>query len=1151
VRLQRLNLVKYGKFSDRIIEFPDATQDFHLIIGPNEAGKSTFRTAILDLFFGIPARSSLGFLHGPSELRLGASVTSPIGALEFQRIKAQKNTLRSPTDSVLADAELAQFLGSADRNFFDQMFGLDHTRLVNGGNSILKAENDVGQILFQSAAGVASLGRVRDELVAEADKLWAPRKSAERAYYVAADQLDKATLASKDATVRTKAWAELNSSLEALTAALEDERARHRGLLIRKNVLERVRRLAPFLQTLRENEKQLNDLGETVELPPDASNIFALAERELATAQLHLELRSAEVETAEDSLRSLTVDTALLGEAADVVKLEELRVQYRPYERDIERRQTEVASLWGEICDACAQLSWKPESEIALADRLPKVLVRRELGQLARDYSGLAQAVRAAGQAETTKLLEIESLSKQLNELQSRDISPSFRVALGNARSFGDAATAIQKQQSALNKAKAALEAALRGLGPWRRTPPELASTLLPSAKTISGLMQEQQALHADLKAALRRRDEQAAAVAKTELEIAQFKELHHPTTRAEVISARAKRDISWSSLKTGSVDLQQGAEQFEAAISDADTAADSQVDSVEDATELQSRLHQLEREKQAVATTEEDCKKLTCAQDRSTTYWSTLTADLGLSGISLDDIGEWGAKKEAALVAVEAYEEAQESFDATLRTIAELENTLTTEIQAAGLKASHNNLEALRAHAEAFLEAVDATKIRHEALTSQLMSARSLLTQLQHSLKEAKDDLHSWTLSWSRALSKSGLEEDSSIEKVEGALELISLIEEKLAKARQIRIERIDAMNADLMVFAAEAVRLAQAAAPELLARSPDEIAQELTQRLAQAQKSDAERARLRKVLHDANVQVTGAQESIKTTIAGLGPLTARAGVSSNVLLAEAIARSDKLRSLRTEADEITRRLLDGGDGLSLEQIQAEVDTVDLDSLVAELAQMSGDLEDVAQRLSALSADHANAANSLSEIGGSDSAAIAEGQRQEALAQMSDVAERYVKVFTAGRLLRWSIDRYREEKQGPMLARAGAIFANLTQGSFARLVVDFDHEPMALEGQRSDGTLVGISGMSDGTRDQLYLALRLAALELHLEQAPPLPFIADDLFINYDGVRSKSGLEALAVLSERTQVIFLSHHDHLVSTVREVFGAGVNVVVL
>jgi uncharacterized protein YhaN len=96
--------------------------------------------------------------------------------------------------------------------------------------------------------------------------------------------------------------------------------------------------------------------------------------------------------------------------------------------------------------------------------------------------------------------------------------------------------------------------------------------------------------------------------------------------------------------------------------------------------------------------------------------------------------------------------------------------------------------------------------------------------------------------------------------------------------------------------------------------------------------------------------------------------------------------------------------------------------------------------------------------------------------------------------------LLRWSIERFRETRQGPMLSRASDMFMGLTQGAFSKLVVDYEVEPLKLTGQRATGALVEIAGMSEGTRDQLYLALRLAALELHLEQTVPLPLIADDL---------------------------------------------------
>ena len=70
---------------------------------------------------------------------------------------------------------------------------------------------------------------------------------------------------------------------------------------------------------------------------------------------------------------------------------------------------------------------------------------------------------------------------------------------------------------------------------------------------------------------------------------------------------------------------------------------------------------------------------------------------------------------------------------------------------------------------------------------------------------------------------------------------------------------------------------------------------------------------------------------------------------------------------------------------------------------------------------------------------------------------------------------------------------------------------------------------------MSDGTKDQLYLALRLASLDHYLSRNKPFPFIVDDILIKFDDERAVAALKALADLSERTQVIFFTHHRRLV----------------
>jgi uncharacterized protein YhaN len=81
----------------------------------------------------------------------------------------------------------------------------------------------------------------------------------------------------------------------------------------------------------------------------------------------------------------------------------------------------------------------------------------------------------------------------------------------------------------------------------------------------------------------------------------------------------------------------------------------------------------------------------------------------------------------------------------------------------------------------------------------------------------------------------------------------------------------------------------------------------------------------------------------------------------------------------------------------------------------------------------------------------------------------------------------------------------------------------------------RTDQTPVSIEGMSDGSRDQLYLALRIAALDQYLEKHEPMPLILDDLLITFDDNRATAILPQLAALSRRTQIFLFTHHDHLV----------------
>ncbi len=77
---------------------------------------------------------------------------------------------------------------------------------------------------------------------------------------------------------------------------------------------------------------------------------------------------------------------------------------------------------------------------------------------------------------------------------------------------------------------------------------------------------------------------------------------------------------------------------------------------------------------------------------------------------------------------------------------------------------------------------------------------------------------------------------------------------------------------------------------------------------------------------------------------------------------------------------------------------------------------------------------------------------------------------------------------------------------------------------------------MLTLAEMSDGSRDQLFLALRLGGLARYVKANGPMPFIVDDVLVHFDDDRSATALAALGELGKETQVVFFTHHKHLIS---------------
>lgn len=157
---------------------------------------------------------------------------------------------------------------------------------------------------------------------------------------------------------------------------------------------------------------------------------------------------------------------------------------------------------------------------------------------------------------------------------------------------------------------------------------------------------------------------------------------------------------------------------------------------------------------------------------------------------------------------------------------------------------------------------------------------------------------------------------------------------------------------------------------------------------------------------------------------------------------------------------------------------------------------------------------------------------------RQEALGDPQSLEEELVKVgqritqlekiYDAAVLAQQTLLEAKLELQrrfAPRISqRAQELFGKLTNGRYGRITLGEDFSLSAAA--TGENTLYGTLWRSDGTVDQLYLALRLAVAE---ELTPEAPLVLDDAFVRFDDVRLAQAMDILKQTSEDKQVILFT----------------------
>ncbi len=1151
MRLLELDLVAWGPFTGETVDLAHGSEGVHIIYGLNEAGKSSCLRALRALLYAVPSRTNDSFVHSYNDLRIGARIRNAEGReLKFIRRKGRKNTLLRPDGTPLGDEELVRFLPMGiTEDLFRQMYALDHRRLREGGRELARGGGDLGEALFGAGMGTGALKRALEELEKEADELFRKRATT-RDINRLIEAHDKLAAEIEELSVSGPEWEQHVRTRDELGRKRKEVSERISELRSEKERLERLKGALPALSRRREYLSVMGDLAGVPELREDFAEERRAAQRRLQQARSSKEKAEEGLKEINARIEELSIPERVLEHRDEISDLHQRAGSHKKALQDRPKLDAEQNASRRRCAAILQEIGQKVAVEQAGTVCVPTQVAAR-VRKLANTYRELAvKCGQAEDQAKRLRA-ECKNLQDELDEMPEERSADHLRLTLKAATREGNLDSQFQEVNEELQGLAEQARIELEKLPQWSGELEDLEGLSVPTEETVERFRESFTEVENEEKRLNERIRELQEEIEQSNTQIRALRQEAEVPTEADLSEARDLRHALWSmvrrrleegewdnqALQDLGLDASEVPTELEKAMHAADDLADRLRLDSKRVAELAQHKVQSAQSQRRLEGTETAVKGIENEKEALQKEWHDTWSEVGILPLTPREMSAWRRQQQAIAELAEEIRLKGLRKCHTGEAIASHRKALNQLLAELGEEALSGDmfLATLIEHSGAIADAVERTEHERAQLRQGLRGSEQQLDEQQRKADEVEQELKAWQHRWSETVEALGLDTSAGPDEANAVLEKMQELRQELGKADGLA-ERIEGIDRDQDEFSKEVKLLCEEVAEELSERPVLEAVEELHKRLQKATEDKATLRELMKRWEEQEHNAEAAQSGIEEANRQLDVLLDEAGCEELDELPEIEHRASKQRKLRSQLESTEEDLSGYAAGQTLQKLAGEAEQVDADQLPSRIDELGVELEGLQEERDGLLRQLQDGARIIAAMDGNAEAAEKAEEAQHVAAQIVSKSERYAQLRLAAVMLRRGIDRYREQNQGPIVERAGEFFRELTCGSFGGLRTDYDEaDNPVLLAQRLSGECLGLEALSDGARDQLFLALRLAFIERAVESSEALPLVLDDALVNFDDQRSKAALKTLAELSKKTQIIFFTHHQHLV----------------